>query len=376
MPQIAYSRYVPRAAALLGLIFPLFISAGHATEPQPSFWSSQPELIAAASPGAAQDIPYGATPGEYENGQYVPSIFRDANKPKRPPVILPGPPPIDYRSPQSAAYPMDTATSADTAVWAGNYRDGIYIIDKDYLLSYPQSLWRFATAPARFDQTDWLIAGGVVAATGAFFALDRSIKDFWQNNIRSGTSENISKVFDPFGNATVGFGVLFGAYALTEALDQTGAAHLRREKAAVLLSLESVLLSGGIEYGVKYMTGRDRPEKSSSPFSFNGPAKGSNTSFPSGHSTAAFAVASTVSEIYGDDYPWVPWVVYPIATGTGLTRIDRDKHWASDVFVGAALGYFVGKTVTRYNPFLEKHNMSLAPKTEDGEYSLSLIHRF
>ena len=45
-------------------------------------------------------------------------------------------------------------------------------------------------------------------------------------------------------------------------------------------------------------------------------------------------------------------------------------------WTGAALGYFVGKAVTRYNPVLEKHNMALAPKAEDSGYSLSLVHRF
>jgi membrane-associated phospholipid phosphatase len=66
----------------------------------------------------------------------------------------------------------------------------------------------------------------------------------------------------------------------------------------------------------------------------------------------------------------------PIAAATALTRVDRDKHWASDTFVGAAIGYFVGKTVARYNPFLEKHNMAVVPSADDGQYSLSLVHRF
>jgi len=370
--QIAFARCYRRIVASLALILPLLAAPGHAAEPEPSFWSRPPAAV------TAQSGPYGAAAGEYENGRYVPSIFREPDGPPQPPVILPGPPTGDAPLRPAATPTPESSRSADTTVWRDGYRDGLYIVDKDYLLSYPRTIWRLASAPAHFDRTDWLVAGGVVAATGAFFALDRGIRDFWQDHVRNGTTENISKVLDPFGQQWIGYGVLLTSYLAAETLEQTGAVRLRREKAALLLSLESLLIGNGIEFGLKFMTGRDRPENASSPFDFDGPGNGThtNTSFPSGHSTSAFALASTLSEIYGDDYPWAPWVLYPIATGTALTRIDRNKHWASDVFVGAAIGYFVGKVVTRYNPFLEQHNMSVAPRAEDGQYGLTLTHRF
>jgi membrane-associated phospholipid phosphatase len=312
-----------------------------------------------------------AVAGEYENGRYVPSIFRQNDAPRPAPVIRLDLPPAAY-------VPPDAAASADTVAPTDGYRDGLYIADKRYLLSYPRTLWRMTSAPARFDGTDWLVAGGVAAAAGAFFAFDEDIRDIWQNHIRSGTTEDVAKFFDPFGDAKIGLGVLLAAYGVAETLDQTGAGRWRREKAAALLSLESLAISNGIVFGIKFASGRERPGDASSSFDFDGPGNGTNTntSFPSGHAASAFAIASTLSEVYGDDHAWVPWVLYPIAAATALTRVDRDKHWASDTFVGAAIGYFVGKTVARYNPFLEKHNMAVVPSADDGQYSLSLVHRF
>jgi hypothetical protein len=186
------------------------------------------------------------------------------------------------------------------------YRSGVYAFSTDYWLSYPRAVLRIATAPSRFDRKDWMVVAGFAAAGGALFAMDRGIRDFWQDNIRSDTSENISKIFDPFGGSKYAYGALVGAYAVSEVLDQTDIYPARRAKAASLLALESVLISSAITGGLKYVTGRKRPNHAESQFQFDGPGNGFNRSFPSGHATAAFALASSVSEIYGDDYPWVP----------------------------------------------------------------------
>jgi len=256
------------------------------------------------------------------------------------------------------------------------YQSGVYAFSPDYWLSYPRSVLRIATAPARFDGKDWMVAAGFAAAGGALIAMDRGIRDVWQDNIRSDTSENISKIFDPFGGTKYAFGALVGAYAVSEVLDQTDVYPARRAKAASLLALESVLISSAITCGLKYVTGRQRPNKAESQFQFDGPGNGFNRAFPSGHATTAFALASSVSEIYGDDYPWVPWVLYPFATGTALSRIDRNKHWASDVFAGAAIGYFVGKVVTRLNPFLEERKLAIHPFANVEEFGTTIVHRF
>ena len=241
---------------------------------------------------------------------------------------------------------------------AGGYKDGWYVIEKDYWLNYPLTLWRMATAPTRFDTKDWLITAGVVGATGLFLALDEEIQSFWQDNITGSTSKDVFDVLNVFGETKYVVGGSIGLYAVAEALDQTGVMNARRAKATGLLTAQSVIIAQGITGSIKWLAGRDRPNETDSRFDFKGPGNGDNKAFPSGHATVAFALATTVSELYGPEYRWVPWIVYPLATGTALSRVDRNKHWASDVFLGGVIGYAVAKTVTHYNPFLEKHDIS------------------
>lgn len=61
-------------------------------------------------------------------------------------------------------------------------------------------------------------------------------------------------------------------------------------------------------------------------------------SFPSGHTAAAFMTATMLSKEYGHLSPWVGIGGYGVATMTGLMRIANDKHWLSDVIVGAGIG--------------------------------------
>ena len=73
----------------------------------------------------------------------------------------------------------------------------------------------------------------------------------------------------------------------------------------------------------------------------------SDASFPSGHTTQAFAVASVIAA--HDGRLWVSVVSYGIAGSVGLARIHEDAHWASDVLAGAILGTVVGNAVVKVN---------------------------
>jgi membrane-associated phospholipid phosphatase len=76
-------------------------------------------------------------------------------------------------------------------------------------------------------------------------------------------------------------------------------------------------------------------------------------SFPSGHATAAFAAAAAVTAEMSRWEPGSRWIVGTIMyTGAGLTGLSRmynNRHWASDVIVGAAIGTFAGNKVVRYH---------------------------
>jgi hypothetical protein len=63
-------------------------------------------------------------------------------------------------------------------------------------------------------------------------------------------------------------------------------------------------------------------------------------SFPSGHTITAFSVATVFAERYRT-HRWVPWVAYGLAGVVGLSRLNAQAHFPSDIFLGAALGYSI-----------------------------------
>ena len=87
-------------------------------------------------------------------------------------------------------------------------------------------------------------------------------------------------------------------------------------------------------------------------------------------------MATVVAETYGDDHPWVPWLAYPLAGMTALGRVNAQRHWGSDVFMGAAIGHFIGRMVTRHSPFLEEAGVEILPFGQQGAAGLTLALRF
>ncbi len=288
----------------------------------------------------------------------------------RPPV--PHQPVVTSQAPTKRQVEKMAQSTGDPAA-GKRHVEGIYALNTDYLLSYPRTAYRILSAPARFDRSDWITAALVMGAGGALFLLDEPLINFWQDHINSGGTRDAADILAEFGDSK---NVLIGsvaAYAMAEALDSTGLANARREKSAALLTLQSFLLTQGIVTGLKYVAGRTRPDNTDEADDFEGPGKGDfNASFPSGHAGTAFSTASVLAETYGHENPWVPYLAYGLATGTALARVDDNRHWFSDVFIGAVIGYFVGKTVTRYSPFLESNNITLLP----FKRGLGLAYRF
>lgn len=69
-----------------------------------------------------------------------------------------------------------------------------------------------------------------------------------------------------------------------------------------------------------------------------------SNSFPSGHAAEAFAIATVFERRYRQ-HKWVPWIAYGVATLIDFSRITLQSHFPSDVFVGSAIGYTVGRYV-------------------------------
>lgn len=122
-----------------------------------------------------------------------------------------------------------------------------------------------------------------------------------------------------------------------------------KNRTAILV--KGQILNLGLVYVLKKTTNHTRPD-------------GTAFSFPSGHTANAFAGATMLSIEYGENYRWVPYVAYTVATGVGAMRIANNKHDLSDVLFGAGLGilsmkiaywthqYHWNKTATPTDPFL------------------------
>ena len=130
----------------------------------------------------------------------------------------------------------------------------------------------------------------------------------------------------------------------------------RRIEALGLHSVESILLADILGGGIKFVAGRQRPFVDvKTPYNFQlwrGFQGDQYRSFPSGHTIAAFAFASTVTRESQFWWPHSAWYVgtvfYGGASLVGLSRIYNNQHWASDVMAGAAIGTIVGLKVVKY----------------------------
>ena len=87
----------------------------------------------------------------------------------------------------------------------------------------------------------------------------------------------------------------------------------------------AAIMMAAVVNGLKYSINRTRPN-------------GHDASFPSGHTATAFTGATLLAHEYGDRSIWIPIAGYTVATATGVMRVLNNRHYVSDVIVGAAVG--------------------------------------
>lgn len=204
-----------------------------------------------------------------------------------------------------------------------------------------------------FRKSDLLFLAGFTGATVALFPLDRQLATTVRDSglITNRTLEETAKVIGFLGSP--GPFLLGGVmYAVGRYADKPRVAHL------AVHSVESIVVGMSVATILKTTLGRARPfiTADTNPRDFvlgRGFRSGSYQSFPSGHSTTAFAVAASATAEVNEWWPRATWIVGPVlysgATLVGLSRMYEDKHWASDVVMGAAIGIFAGLKTVRFN---------------------------
>lgn len=222
---------------------------------------------------------------------------------------------------------------------------------------------RVFTAPARWQAKQWGIFSAEVLGVAFVSIFDSQLRTAVLRSNRP-IADDIATIFEPFGT-WASFVVLAGFYA--------GGAAAKDDKArgVALDGLSaSIIASVIVTPTMKIIFGRSRPNQDLGPYDFH-PFHG-GASFPSGHVTQAFAVASVIATEYKQ--PWVQVVCYVPATLVGYARMRHDAHWGSDVVAGALIGYGVGQAVARLNlpPRMGTKSVSFVPVIAPGTQGVSL----
>ena len=221
------------------------------------------------------------------------------------------------------------------------------------------------TAPVRWDEGDWLVAAGAGGFALGTTVLDRSIRDSVQAR-RSAGLDRFCRSFEHLG-ADYSFVVLAGFEGYHFLADD------RRSQAVFVDGLAaSLIASGFIAPILKYTVGRERPSDATNPYRFH-PFTNHN-SFPSGHTTQAFAVATVIAS----HYPawWVQTLAYGSAGLVGYCRVEQNAHWTSDVVAGALIGWSVARSVVKHNDKLRPPKFTLAPYSDGRSSGLLLARTF
>jgi membrane-associated phospholipid phosphatase len=190
-------------------------------------------------------------------------------------------------------------------------------------------------APRPAHPVRWYEAVAAAAGATALMLMDEPLQRYVQGH-RSATTDDVASVFrhggqpEVFGTVTVGL-VAAGVVGRRPGLTRAGA------RLATSVALAEILT-----LGIKTVAGRSRPVAGVGAFDFD-PFSGAE-SFPSGHTTVAFAVATDLGDEL--DRGWIRVGLYAVASGTAWSRINDDRHWLSDVGWGALVGVTSAKLVS------------------------------
>jgi membrane-associated phospholipid phosphatase len=199
---------------------------------------------------------------------------------------------------------------------------------------------------------------------GLLFA-DRKIQHYAATFYNSRESiKNKTKVITEFGGK-YGLAVV-GTLGITSLLIKD-----KKLLHTSLMASQAFVTSGIAAQLIKRVVSRTRPNmhnRWTGPFHIFHPtdAKDFNIagsdfhSFPSGHTTTAFSLATVYAMQYKNKKA-IPIIAYTMASIVGATRVIKNSHWASDVFAGSILGYLCGRTVVRnHTKLLQQKNTTIA----------------
>jgi membrane-associated phospholipid phosphatase len=267
-----------------------------------------------------------------------------------------------------------------------------------YFILLGSDLKQQVTSPFHAKPRDWGRTALVTATMAGILLADKPISRYAvdlreKNTSVVATSKWVTRFGGPYEVYTLG---ALGAYGFIFKNEKI--------KTTTFLATQAYLTSTVIFEVAKFLSGRQRPyyyspeSHENSPiwhgpfYQFRKKPDGtkpdsySYSSFPSGHTTLAFAAATVYAMEYSDR-PLVKIISYSAASIVGLSRITENKHWASDVFIGGVLGHLIGRqVVNNYHRYAKlkmdqakakkKNTLSFAPQYLQGRWLPGVVYQF
>ncbi len=216
-------------------------------------------------------------------------------------------------------------------------------LPRNLLIGTKESLW------------GWNLAA-LGAAAGVAIPLSQTDADEEIQDAADGSlGDDLSKIGNIGGDGLTLAGIAASTYILgkvikDEKVTETGEA-----------LIEAQIIRAVMTKLIKVSVGRERPNGRDDRFS---------SSFPSGHASGTFALASTVDYMYGHKIG-IP--LYLFAAFSSYSRLSEDKHFLSDVLFGAVLGTVIGRAVAKIHKDENHNRFSILPYSDSDSAGLVLV---
>jgi hypothetical protein len=207
------------------------------------------------------------------------------------------------------------------------------------------------TSPFHMHKSNAPLWLGGAAITAALIATDHRSSRAFENSpgqIRWGNRFSQTGAVYTLLPEVVGFYAV-GVFADNAQARETG-----------VLGGEALLDSLMVVTALKYAAGRQRPNANPGE---PGQFFDGGQSFPSGHAIGSWALASVIAHEYKHHGgKWVPYVAYGLASVVSAARFTAQQHYASDLFAGGAMGWFIGRYVYQTHQDHAAHKHAWEPQ--------------
>lgn len=250
-------------------------------------------------------------------------------------------------APELPAYEASSVDTADRHDWVVDHPNALGLSLLKNILSDQQVIW---TSPAHLRWTDgaWLFPLTVV--TAGLFATDRSaVKSLSSDPTKLSRYVSVSND----GLYTM-VGAAGGLYLLSKITRDD------HQNETGLLAGEAAVDTLAVTTPFKYAFGRERPYQNEQGLFFRG-----GDSFPSDHAAVAWSIASVIAHEYPG--PLAQFLAYGAATAVSASRVLGQQHFPSDVVVGGAIGWLIGREVYRLHHDPELPGEAVGNLSEDDE---------